>query len=476
MIEQIKSTHGIQFLVGSVKKLCSSLLKYSSLKIVRYITFVVDILLLISVLMCFLFADVIINSLFKEQIIVAFTKANPTCSLQLGETHYNFLENLVSCDSILIRSNDSSFVLRSTNLSIGGIRWFELLAKREFTLKVFSKTVLYAQKFVYTFHHSQEEFRSASIHISIADSILNSDSIKYYPLVNDEQVFSKSNYRQTRFRFEIPKLKITGLDFFSFIKGTSYKARDVKASDLFADILVNMDKPYDKNSSKPQMPNEFLGQLKESIKVNSLKIVNGKLKYCERFAVLAKPGVILFSKVKVNIRGIANHSDYTDTASVLAEGVFMNSGLMKLKMLIPLTAKEFSLHYSGSLSNMDVTKLNAFIEPGEHHRIKSGRLQSAEFNINVHSGRSTGTLRVVYDNLSIAILDKKSGSEKGIFNRVLSFIGKIFVIRGSNLPDENGKMKIGRIKYKRDPDDYFLQFVWFSLRNGVADVVGFPSK
>jgi hypothetical protein len=125
---------------------------------------------------------------------------------------------------------------------------------------------------------------------------------------------------------------------------------------------------------------------------------------------------------------------------------------------------------------MDVTELNSFIEQGEYRRIKSGILHSAEYNINVNSGVASGTLRVEYKNLSLAILNKNTGSEKGIFNRVLSLFGKIFVIRGTNMPDGKGLMKIGNIKYTRDPEDYFLQYVWFALRNGVADVVGFPPR
>jgi hypothetical protein len=53
-------------------------------------------------------------------------------------------------------------------------------------------------------------------------------------------------------------------------------------------------------------------------------------------------------------------------------------------------------------------------------------------------------------------------------------LGKVFVIRGSNIPDENGLSKIAEIKYTRNPEDYFLQFAWFALRNGIAELVGFP--
>ena len=152
----------------------------------------------------------------------------------------------------------------------------------------------------------------------------------------------------------------------------------------------------------------------------------------------------------------------------------MNSGKMKLFMAIPLTSTDFSLRYSGSVSTMDVTELNSFIEAGEHRRIKSGVLYSATYNINVNSGHANGTVRAAYKDLSIAVLNKNTGSENGIFDRISSIYAKIFIIRGTNMPDEKGLMKIGEIKYTRNPKDYFFNFLWFALRNGIADVLGLP--
>jgi len=41
------------------------------------------------------------------------------------------------------------------------------------------------------------------------------------------------------------------------------------------------------------------------------------------------------------------------------------------------------------------------------------------------------------------------------------------------MPDGSGAMKTGAVKYTRQRDDPFLRFVWFSLRSGLGDVVGF---
>ncbi len=450
--------------------------RQSWLKVAKYVSFIIGTVVLICVLTFIFFPDPIINTFFKDRITKSFNDSYPAYSLQFGDLHYNVWKNRLACDSITLKTSDSTFTCSIASFSVGGIGWVKVFLQKDITPNILSSSVIDAQKIVLNFQKSQNEFRFGTLHISLPDSEMTADSIKYYSLIDDEQFFAKSKFRQTRFRFDIPQLKIIGLDYPALLQGKIYNARSINIDDVYADILVNMDKPYDKNSRNPQMPNEVLSSMKEIVKVDSLKITNGRLKYSERFAVRATPGVITFDKVNVSVSGIANHTDYPDTAVIKGEGVFLNSGTMKLFMEIPLTSKNFSLRYSGSLSKMDVTKLNAFIEPGEHHRIKSGILQSAAFNINVNSGHANGTLRVLYKDLTIAILDKDTGSEKGIFNRILSFFGKIFVIRGTNMPDEKGLMKIGEIKYTRKPQDYFLQFVWFALRGGVADVVGFPRE
>ena len=389
--------------------------------------------------------------------------------------HYNVWKNHVECDSISLKTGDSTLSCNVASISVGGINWMKILWNRDFTLNDITSSVIDAQKIVFDFRKSQYELSIGMLHISMPDSELVTDSIKYYSLIGNEQFFAKSEFRQTIFHFNIPQMEIVGLDYLSLLKGNSYKARNISIYNLFADILVNMDKPYDINSSNPEMPNQVLSSMKETVNIDSFKIINGRLNYRERFAVKATPGIVTFKKVNVSVRGISNKIR-PDTAVIHGEGLLMDSGKMKLDMAIPLASKDFSLRYSGSLSTMDITSLNTFIEPSEHQRIKSGVLQSASFNINVNSGYASGALNIIYKDVSIVYLDENTGSEKGVFNQILSLFGKVFIIRGTNMPDEKGLIKIGEIKYERKPTDYFLQFLWFALRDGVADVLGFPRE
>jgi hypothetical protein len=149
----------------------------------------------------------------------------------------------------------------------------------------------------------------------------------------------------------------------------------------------------------------------------------------------------------------------------------MNAGTMKVLMTIPIQPPDFSLHYSGSLSAMDLTRLDAFLDIAEHTRIKSGSAQEAAFEIDVTAGQARGRVRAIYGNLEIAVLDKQTGSEKGFDNRVASFFANELKFRNANAPDASGSMKEGKVNYTRRPEDEFQQFAWFALRTGVLDVI-----
>lgn len=450
--------------------------KPTFIKLLKYGGVIIGSIVLICLLISILFPDYFINTFFKDKIARTLNDAYPAYKIKYNDMHYSIWKNQFVIDSLKINSRDSSISAGASSVSVGGIGWIKTIWNGSLDSSNIKNLELNIEGIAVDFNKDQKVLRLGSLHISVPDSEMVTDSIKYYPSILDQKFFANSNFRQTRFNIDIPKIEITGLDIPALMSGKFYKAGKIDIDNLFADILVNMDKPYDKSSPNPKMPNELFSSINKIIKIDIVKVTNGRLKYAERTAVGAQPGVVTFNKVNILISGIDNTITKPDYTTIDAEGIFMNSGKMKIKMKIPLLSKIFSLNYTGSLTRMDVTTLNKFIEANEHQRIKSGILQSASFNIDVNSGRATGTLRVAYQDLSIAVLNKETGSERGIFNRILSFIGKVFVIRGDNMPDEKGNMKIGEIKYSRYPADYFLQFVWFALRSGVGDVVGFPPE
>ena len=447
--------------------------KLSPQKVAAYASLAVGIIVLVCVLVFLFFPDTYINGYFKNQIIKAFTRAYPAYSIRIAGVHYNIWENRIGCDGIALTSIDSTFSCSIGKFSVSGIAWLQILWRGDIASKDLNGSVADAREIVLTFRQPQYELRCGRLRVSVPDSEILAEALELHPLVGDDKFFASSKFRRTRFRIVLPQCRVTGADCRGLLQGKIYRARSVKVNDASFDILVNMDTPYNKNSSRPLMPNEGLSWINKITQVDSLNIINGRLKYAERYIIGSAPAEVTFDSIQLLTEGITNHAAPGATAVIHAQGNFMKTSAMKILMAIPVASPEISFRYSGSLDLMDATRLNSFLEVGEGLRIKSGILQRATFDVNMTSGRASGTVRIMYRNLTIAFRNSHTGSERGVLNRITSFITNAMKIRGTNMPDKSGSMKTGEVKYTRKRHDTFLQLVWFSLRSGVGDVVGF---
>jgi hypothetical protein len=442
-------------------------------KIASYGGFAVGAIVLACVIVLMLFSDPLVNRIIRPRITKAFAEAYPAYAMRIADMNYSVLKNRFGFDSVALKAVDGTFSSTMGSFSVSGIGWMHLLWGGSLAINDFANSVADAQDITLNFPQLQYELRCGMLRISVPDSELALEALKIHPSGDDERFFAGSKFRKARFRLVVSHASMMGLACLELLQGKNYRTRSVQIHDAFLDVLVNKDKPDSKDATGPFMPNEILSSIKDTLQVGSLSIANGRLKYGERFEAGANPAWMTLDNLRVLAEGIANHGDRGAALVIHAEGNLMNAGMFNVLMTIPVASPEFSFHYSGSVSSMDLSPLNSFLEISDQMRIKSGVLQEATFEIDVDSGLASGNLRGVYRDLKIAAINKQTGSEKGLSDRITSFIGNNFKIRRNNLPDKSGSVKIGVVKYTRQPDDPFIQFVWFALRTGVRNVVGF---
>ena len=447
--------------------------KMSPLRIVSYAGFAVGASVLVCVLALLLFPDPLVNSFVKPRMVEAFAEAYPAYSIYIADIKYSLLENRFEFDSVALSAVDGTFSGNMGRFSVSGIGWMHLLWGGSVAPNDFANSVVEAQDVVLNFAPSQYELRCGLLHVSVPDSDIVVEALTLHPFGDDRQFFSGSQVRRTRHRLVIPHARAMGCACLELLQGKNYRARSAHIHDAFLDILINKEKPFTKDTASPPMPNEILSWLKGTLQVDSLSITNGRLEYGERFAVGLKPALITLDSMQVLAEGITNHGDPGAALTIHAQGNFMKAGAMTVLMSIPVASPEFSLQYSGSLGRMDLHALNLFLEPAEQMRIVAGALQAATFEINVASGRASGNVRAAYRDLTVAAINSHTGSDNGVVDNIAAFIANTFKIRGTNMPDKSGSMKIGEVNYTRQRDESFLTFTWFALRSGVGDVVGF---
>jgi hypothetical protein len=416
-----------------------------------------------------LFGGAILNGYGKRKMERAVAEAHSGYALRIGKLEYTVGTNRLVAQSVTLSATNST--LKVGRISLTGVRWARLLWGTTALADVLAKASADATNLDMEFPQSHYGMRCERLRASVPGSELIAAGTELRPLVGDEELFATHASRTTRFRVVVPECRVLGLAYGELLQGKSYRARSVHFSRPSFDALVNRDKAVKPFVKRPLMVHEALAAIKQPLQVSSLSITNGHVRYCERRAAGADPGVLTFAAVNMSVEGITNRGDASAVILLRAQGDFMNAGVLKVLMTIPVTSPDFSFHYSGSLSAMDLTRLDAFLDIAEHTRIKSGSAKEAAFEIDVSAGQARGRVRAIYKDLKLAFLDKQTGTEKGFDNRAASFLANVFAIRNSNAPDESGSMKEGEVNYTRRPADQFLQFVWFALRSGVLDVI-----
>jgi hypothetical protein len=415
------------------------------------------------------FNSAFLNGYGKGKLEAMLLQSHPEFTLRLGKLDYSAASDRLSVKSVEL--SGPKVHISCGQISITGVAWLKLLWGKTETFDVLAKASLRITNIEAQFDSTGYRVRCARLEAAARDSELRFTDTQLMPLVNDEAFFGAHDFRMTRYRGVVPELKVQGFGYQQLFRGTGFRADSIHVSRPSFDILVNRDKPVQVLGKSPPTPNEALAAIAQPVQFNHLVVSNGDLTYRERVIAGRDPGVLTFSPMNLAVEGIANREELSTGIVVRANSRFMNAGELTLLVNLPVGSTNFSLHYSGSLSGMDLIRLNAFLEPAEHLRIKSGNAQWATFDIEVNSGQARGKVRGGYADLKIAFLDKQTGSAKGVENRLGSLLANAFKIRNSNRTESLGEQWEGQVDYARQSQDAFVQYLWFALRTGVLDLI-----
>ena len=416
-----------------------------------------------------MFGGAILNGYGKRKVERAFAAAHPGSELRIGELDYAAGANRLVAEAVTLRAANTT--LKVSRVSLTGVHWVQLWWGPAALADVLSQAALDATDLEAEFPQAHYRIRCARLRASVPGSDLIAEGTELWPSVGDEEFFAAHDFRTRRIRVVVPECRVEGLAFGEILQGRSYQARSIEIFHPTFEALINRDKPPQPFVTSPLMVHEVLAAIRQPLQIGRLSVTDGLFRYCERLAVGADPAVLTVGAVSLSIAGIANRGKATAAIELRAQGDLMKAGKMKLLMTIPIEPPDFSLHYSGSLGVMDLTRLDAFLEIAEHTRIKSGRVQEATFEIDVTAGQARGRVEAVYENLEFAMLGQATGSEKRLDHRVASFLANGLKFRSSNPAGVSGTRKEGKVDFTRRPDDEFQQFVWFALRSGALDVV-----
>ncbi len=413
------------------------------------------------------FGNALLNRYGKPRVERAFAQANSGGLLRIGKVHYAIGSNRLDAESATLQFG--SLTIEAGRTSLSGVRWLPLAWGTPMA-DALDHARLEANDLQLGFLGGPYQFRCARMQASVPDSELIANQSELRPITGDEAFFASRNCRSTRYRVVVPECRVTGLVYRELLQGTSYQARSIELSRPSLDTLVHTDQ-QPAPDHHPLMVHEALAAIRSPLQVDHIRVIQGEVFYRERLMPGTEPGVLIFGNLDLSASGISNRGESAAAIALRGQADFMNAGKLRVEMSIPIHPSDLSLHYSGSLGAMDLTRLDAFLENAERLRIKSGTVHAATFDIKAAAGKAQGHVRASYSDLQVVVLDEEILTAKGFDNRIASFLVNVLKIRNSSSSQSPDAIAEGMVEYKRESDDTFLQFIWHALRSGVLDAI-----
>ncbi len=204
--------------------------------------------------------------------------------------------------------------------------------------------------------------------------------------------------------------------------------------------------------------------------IDEIAISDLNVSYKEHKEGADSAGMIFFENINgsvldVNTLGYPEHA--TDTMKLRVKTKFMGTSDLSLNVDYPLFTKNEFHTVQGSLNKLETSTVSdpllhlAFVE------IKSGIINSMDFDFTVTDRKAEGKLLLDYEDLKLTFLNSDDPDDKNLGTRLKTFVANTV---GLNT-DHTGDIDSKEIDYEWDKRKGVFGYWWRSLLTGIKNTI-----
>lgn len=125
---------------------------------------------------------------------------------------------------------------------------------------------------------------------------------------------------------------------------------------------------------------------------------------------------------------------------------------------------------AGTIGSIDGQALNTLAEPMGPASIEEGRLNGMTFKLHGNDHSMNGSVKMLYENLDVAMLEKDKGATETDKKFLTSLIANI-VIKNSN-PKGDDEIRVQEVHLSRDINRSLFNLCWKTIFKGIQGTVG----
>jgi hypothetical protein len=231
--------------------------------------------------------------------------------------------------------------------------------------------------------------------------------------------------------------------------------------------------PRDKENRVGKYPHQILAKLPIPIELKKLIVANTFIEYKQFNPVTQRSGSIRFHNTYAVISNVTNTEAAEPNNLMIADisTKFLNKTTLDVNWKFYLGNPRGRFDISGKLGSLDLAAVNTVSVPMGPAELKDGRLQQLLFNFKGNNYNLDGTVKMLYKDLKVAILEKEEGTRELDKKTVASLAANIF-IKNNNPGSEKEEPRVITVNFERDTNRSIFSLVWKSLFKGIKESAG----
>ncbi|NJN26338.1 MAG: hypothetical protein HC819_10345 [Cyclobacteriaceae bacterium] len=326
-------------------------------------------------------------------------------------------------------------------------------------------------KFVYRTPDGFYDLKMDGMHYMGASEELKMLQMEVEPLVGKYEIGKLKGHESDWVKAEIGQLTLQDFEVGLLIDSGDVVMSKAELSGVRATIFRDKRQPFPDIPDK-KLPSQRIGGFDQKLHIDTLLVSDTDITYIEHISG-DHPGTALFKDIQIKGGPLANAQN---TRMVLAaSAMIMDRGLLEADFEFAINDSTRQSKVKGTMHQIELAAFNPMTNYVANLNIKSGMLNSMDFNFEYNHRSSHGEMRMLYKDLDFELVETEGKKMKaGLDEKLMTFVAKSFIVKKKNEAGE--QVRIGNIEFERDPKKLIFNYWWKSILSGVKSSAGLSEE
>ena len=388
--------------------------------------------------------------------------------------------DMIQIDSVLIKGAHVRTSNRKTGKVIIDIRDIDLslmdllvdsISVNDSTRFLFSKSInVNVAKIEWPSPDKLYDYRAENISLRSGPGNLSIDRVSIIPRLGENEFVNAIPTQQDRFNFSFNNIVFSDVDI-QRLPDEYLKAGTMTIGRSSFKIYRDLARPRDKKNRVGDYPHQVLDDIPLFFNIRKVIVRNSFVEYKERNHITRQSGKVQFYSVNGTITNFTNDKKLSNKVMQAAiTSNFLNKTPLKTNWTFYLFHPKGKFDLTGSIGAIDGQALNSLAEPMGPASIEGGHLNEMTFDLHGNDYSMNGTVKMLYENLDVALLEKDKGATETDKKFLTSLIAN-FIIKKSN-PKGDDEVRVQQVHLSRNINRSLFNLCWKTIFKGIQGTVG----